>query len=232
MWRLWCSLSWGSMCSPSLMIRGTFVPLAELPALPALKKRWPVQAAALSLVQNSNLQTLVDFCLPTAFTQGSFDLGRRNMLLHTFLKVSNNVACVWPQLNLTEKQTNPCMSRKHLIWMMKSWRVRTPRAGMLMINWRLSRISWILSVTAFSYSKLLLAFNTVQKASIIFDYWMMTTLWQRINDQLIHRYLWEVSAHERLFFNSSELKSWNKLTAYHHRHENNNNTCSKNKFLV
>lgn len=102
------------MCSPSLMIRGTFVPLAELPALPALKKRWPGQAAALSLVQKSSLKTLVDFCLPTTFVRGSFDLGWENMLLQTFLKVSNNVVCVWPQLNLTEKQIYLCMSRKHL----------------------------------------------------------------------------------------------------------------------
>lgn len=38
MWWLWCSQSWGSICSPSLRIRDTFVPLCSLPGLWAIKK--------------------------------------------------------------------------------------------------------------------------------------------------------------------------------------------------
>lgn len=44
---LWRSLSWRSMCSPSLMIRGTLVPMVFLPGLPTLKKRWPVLGSGL-----------------------------------------------------------------------------------------------------------------------------------------------------------------------------------------
>lgn len=50
-----------------LMIRGTVVPLASLPGLPTLKKRWPVTAVALNLVQKSTLFDFVWFCVYNLF---------------------------------------------------------------------------------------------------------------------------------------------------------------------
>ncbi len=54
-----------------LTIRGIFVPLASLPGLPTLKKRWPMQAVALSLVQKSSLKNLVQLVCVYSFDSRS-----------------------------------------------------------------------------------------------------------------------------------------------------------------
>lgn len=77
-----------------LMIRGTVVPLASLPGLPTLKKRWPVNAVALNLVQKS---TLFDFvCIYNLFNV-LLPLDRK-MFRHSY--ATNAVALVEPWFGL------------------------------------------------------------------------------------------------------------------------------------